>query len=236
MADRLTQLQDAVNVQAENLCNSIGFLQQCARPTPFTEFCSFSRTSSVAYQQVLSQAGIPIDLGEENNQNEIEENGKDKLIIENGSGGINSTNNVQANRVNGVNNNGTTNDYDNTIQPVQEQADNSKFFAKLITKTAKDIDLIIDSLPSRDMEPELQEAHIRRLEDENREEARKLEEIIAKAEQIRDVIKNALEDIADNLMKMKQLEGQMLTSSSITSPPSAFVDPIPPSSQSSQHT
>ncbi|GFW13174.1 mediator of RNA polymerase II transcription subunit 21 [Trichonephila clavipes] len=37
-ADRLSQLQDAVNAQAKNICNSIGVLQQCASPSIFPEF------------------------------------------------------------------------------------------------------------------------------------------------------------------------------------------------------
>src|SRR5699024_2810381 len=88
----------------------------------------------------------------------------------------------------------------------QQQPDNARLFARLISKTAKDIDLIIDSLPSREVEPELQESHIRRLETENTEQARELEAAIKRGEALLDVIKDALEDIAQNQMRMKQLE------------------------------
>ena len=98
-----------------------------------------------------------------------------------------------------------------------DPGENSKFFAKLITKTAKDIDLIIDSLPNRELESDLQEAHIKVLEMENHEEQKKLENVINQAEQLLDIIKNALEDIAQNQMRMKQLEAQMLTSSTTSS-------------------
>ncbi len=37
MADRLTELQNIINQQAENLCNALGVLQQSAQPTYFSD-------------------------------------------------------------------------------------------------------------------------------------------------------------------------------------------------------
>lgn len=37
MADRLTELQDAINSQAQNLCNATGVIQQVAQPSFFGE-------------------------------------------------------------------------------------------------------------------------------------------------------------------------------------------------------
>ncbi|SPP88350.1 blast:Mediator of RNA polymerase II transcription subunit 21 [Drosophila guanche] len=43
MADRLTQLQDTVNQQAEHFCNAIGIIQQTSYPS---KFANFDRTGS----------------------------------------------------------------------------------------------------------------------------------------------------------------------------------------------
>ena len=86
MAERLTQLQDSVNFQAENFCNSIGILQQFAQPSFFSEFDKSNR-----------------------NQNQ---------------------------------------------RPPAE--DYAQLFASLIAKTAREVDLLIDSLPSEESSPELQ--------------------------------------------------------------------------------
>jgi len=48
MPDRLTQLQDTVNQQAEHFCNSIGVLQQCSVPSKFP---GFDRNGSQTPQQ-----------------------------------------------------------------------------------------------------------------------------------------------------------------------------------------
>ncbi|KAH9423669.1 Mediator of RNA polymerase II transcription subunit 21 [Dermatophagoides pteronyssinus] len=218
MADRLTQLQDAVNVQAENLCNSIGLLQQSSRPTPFPEFATFSRSPSTAYKQVLIEAGIPVEIDDIDNnvdqkENNVVKNGHDNSNIINKSTEKSSNSDLKQNGDSSLMINGDGSILQQPQQSFPDPGENSKFFAKLITKTAKDIDLIIDSLPNRELESDLQEAHIKVLEMENHDEQKKLETVINQAEQLLDVIKNALEDIAQNQMRMKQLEAQMLTSS-----------------------
>lgn len=127
MADRLTQLQDAVNAQAENFCNSIGVLQQVA-------------------------AGGS------------------------GPGGLASTE-----------------DYTQT-------------FASLIARCAKDIDYLIDSLPSEDSSTELQLASLRRLEQENSDAASKLKEVIGRGEALLDRVQSALTDISHAQIEMQKLE------------------------------
>lgn len=189
MADRLTQLQDAVNVQADNLTNSIGILQQLARPNVFPSESPFDRSGSTAYQQTLNEMGVIPPPAPPLKTDDSEENGLDGTPKTNGDSQNGDMPNSQA----------------------SDQPDNGKLFSRLIAKTAKDIDVIIDSLPNREVESELQEAHIRRLEEENKEQARKLEAAIKHGEEMLEMIKNALEDIAQNQMMMEQLEARNLS-------------------------
>ncbi|KAK4473245.1 hypothetical protein MN116_004417 [Schistosoma mekongi] len=53
MADRLTELQDAINLQAENLCNAIGVIQQVAQPSFFSDFNWASRSVKPEYQAFI---------------------------------------------------------------------------------------------------------------------------------------------------------------------------------------
>lgn len=135
MADRLTQLQDAVNSQAELICNSVGIIQQYATPSSFPEF--------------------------------------EKSASKSGSQAI-----------------------DGYIE----------YFAQQIAKNAKDIDTLIDSLPCEDSPPELQAANLRRLEQENQDAARKLEEVVHKGELLLEQIQKALHDIAESQLKIQRLQ------------------------------
>lgn len=126
MTDRLTQLQEAVNCQAENLCNAIGILQQSAPPTPFTD----------------------IDRPPQDTEKQ---------------------------------------------QPAE---DYPQLFAQYIVRTAKDIDVLIDSLPSEDSTPELQAASLRRLELDNQEAASKLEDAVKRCEKLLEKVQGILKEIA----------------------------------------
>lgn len=126
MTDRLTQLQEAVNCQAEHLCNAIGVLQQSAPPSTFVEF----------------------ERPQENQEKQ------------------------------------------------QPSEDYPKLFAQCIVRTAKDIDVLIDSLPSEDSTPELQAASLRRLEMDNQEAATKLEDAVKRCEELLERVRKILKEKA----------------------------------------
>jgi len=138
MTDRLTQLQDAVNHQAENFCNAIGILQQASPPTKF-----------------------PPERG-------------------------------------------TTN-----AAPPNSTPDNQNYslmFATMIARTAKDIDHLIESLPSEESSHELQLASLRRLEQENVDATQKLKEIIDRGEKLLEKLQGALSDISKSQMDMQRTQ------------------------------
>lgn len=64
-----------------------------------------------------------------------------------------------------------------TPQQQQNQEDYAVLFATLISRCAKDIDTLIESLPSEESSAELQVQSLRRLEAENKEAAEQLEEV-----------------------------------------------------------
>jgi mediator of RNA polymerase II transcription subunit 21 len=67
-----------------------------------------------------------------------------------------------------------------TPQQQQNQEDYAMLFATLISRCAKDIDTLIESLPSEESSAELQVQSLRRLEAENKEAAEQLEEVTLK--------------------------------------------------------
>ncbi|KAG6459539.1 mediator of RNA polymerase II transcription subunit 21 [Manduca sexta] len=134
MADRLTQLQDTINQQAEHFCNSIGILQQFSTPSKFP---GFDRSGS------------------------------------------------------------------QTPQQQQNQEDYAMLFATLISRCAKDIDTLIESLPSEESSTELQVQSLRRLEAENKEAAEQLEEVVRQGEILLEKIQGALSDIAQCQLDMQ---------------------------------
>ncbi|XP_031553227.1 mediator of RNA polymerase II transcription subunit 21-like isoform X2 [Actinia tenebrosa] len=133
MADRITQLQDALNQLADQFCNSIGILQQSAKPG---QFPGFERSTTI----------------------------DDKSI----------------------------------------QQGHAALFATLIARTAKDIDYLIDSLPSQDCSPELQAASLQKLEAENQEAGKKLEEVVRKGEKLLELIQKALDEIATSKLSLSE--------------------------------
>ncbi|XP_018539840.1 mediator of RNA polymerase II transcription subunit 21 isoform X1 [Lates calcarifer] len=154
MADRLTQLQDAVNSLADQFCNAIGVLQQCAPPASFS--------------------------------------------------------NIQ-----------TAINKDQPANPTEEYA---QLFAALIARTAKDVDVLIDSLPSEESTAALQKtwkreqlclcehrdekrckraASLRQLEEENHEAAARLEDVVYRGDMLLEKIQSALADIAQSQLRTR---------------------------------
>ncbi|CAI8006546.1 Mediator of RNA polymerase II transcription subunit 21 [Geodia barretti] len=134
MADRLTQLQEAVNQLGEYFCSSVGVLQGAPEPA--------------------QQNG---------------ENPTDGTTREPGS------------------------------EPtVPSSAENAALFASLISRTAQDIDVLIESLPSQAYTPKKQVESLQRLQSENQLAAEKLRKAVEKGEVLLEKIREALKEICDS--------------------------------------
>lgn len=97
-------------------------------------------------------------------------------------------------------------DRNNSKSSPQTQEDYTQFFAAFIARTAKDIDVLIDSLPSEDSSPELQAKSLQKLEQENQDAARKLEDVVKRGESLLEQIQQALHDIAQSQLETQRLE------------------------------
>ena len=124
MADRITQLQDAVNLLAEHFCNSVGVLSTQAEPGAEAE----------AKRKELAAT-----------------------------------------------------------------------FSQMITRTAKDIDFLIQALPSGQACTDVQVENLSALEQENQDAAKQLQDLVKGGEELSDDIKKSLSLVAENhLEKVKK--------------------------------
>ncbi|NWH71797.1 MED21 polymerase, partial [Piaya cayana] len=90
----------------------------------------------------------------------------------------------------------------------------AQLFAALIARTAKDIDVLIDSLPSEESTAALQAASLYRLEEENHEAAARLEEVVYRGDVLLEKIQSALADIAQSQLKTRSgVHSQLLSDS-----------------------
>lgn len=81
--------------------------------------------------------------------------------------------------------------------------DYAALFANLIARCAKDIDTLIESLPSEESSQELQVASLGRLEQENQQAGEQLEEVVRQGEALLQRIQAALQDIAQSQLDMQ---------------------------------
>uniref|UniRef100_A0A8C3M5S4 Mediator of RNA polymerase II transcription subunit 21 n=5 Tax=Neognathae TaxID=8825 RepID=A0A8C3M5S4_CHRPC len=91
----------------------------------------------------------------------------------------------------------------NKDQPANPTEEYAQLFAALIARTAKDIDVLIDSLPSEESTAALQAASLYRLEEENHEAAARLEEVVYRGDMLLEKIQSALADIAQSQLKTR---------------------------------
>lgn len=89
----------------------------------------------------------------------------------------------------------------NNIPPPQE--DYAQLFSTLITRCAKDIDNLIDSLPSDESSQELQVQSLKMLEEENRIESEKLEEVVKRGEELLEKIQLSSRLIAQHMIETR---------------------------------
>ena len=81
-------------------------------------------------------------------------------------------------------------------------------FSQLIARTAKDIELLIDSLPSEESSSDLQASSLLKLEKENAEAAARLEDVVQKGEAVLKEVQSALHDIAAQQIEIQKLEAE----------------------------
>ena len=100
--------------------------------------------------------------------------------------------------------------FGNKTPQQQQNEDHTQLFAQLIAWTAKDIEVLIESLPNEESSVELQSASLQKLEEENLEAANKLEDVVKQGEATLKEIQAALHDIAQAQIEMQKFEGSAM--------------------------
>ncbi|XP_002128572.1 mediator of RNA polymerase II transcription subunit 21-like [Ciona intestinalis] len=95
-------------------------------------------------------------------------------------------------------------------EPAVTNDDTIRLFSTLITKTAKDIDVLIDSLPSEESTPELQAKYLAKLEQENQDAAARLRTFVDKGEEQLAEIQKALVEIAQAQLQARSIEANVV--------------------------
>jgi len=149
MADRITQLQDYINMLAEQMCNAVGVLQQIAPPIAF-------ENSQISLKHL-----------------KLEE--QEKILPPN---------------------------HDITDPVVLE---NIQIFSKLISRTVKDIDIIVSSLPSKESTTDLQYEKLEKLNSDNQTHAEQLENLIEEGENLLTHIRSMIDNISSELLQIDKI-------------------------------
>lgn len=105
-------------------------------------------------------------------------------------------------------------------------ADYASLFATLIARCAKDIDTLIESLPSEESSQELQVASLTRLEQENQEAGEQLEEIVRQGEALLQRIQAALQDIAQSQLDMQNPSSTTVINMNLNAAPTIKQEPL----------
>lgn len=79
--------------------------------------------------------------------------------------------------------------------------DYAQLFSALITRCAKDIDQLIDSLPSDESSQEMQVQSLQILEQENRSQSEELEKVVKRGEELLEKVQDVLGNIATHMIK-----------------------------------
>merc|ERR1719273_1060118 len=86
--------------------------------------------------------------------------------------------------------------------------DHTQLFAKLVARTAKDIEVLVDSLPSEESTQELQAAGLASLEAESEQAGEALAETVRQGEKLLGSIQAALHDIANRQLEMERIAAE----------------------------